>query len=74
MLTSTLPVWKPQLPPIEDVAPFAEPVRPQSEPADFDEPLWPVNCAIIVLAGIFVGIVCAQDGFYRLTAKRYRPV
>ena len=30
---------------------------------DFDEQLWPVNCAIIILAGFLVGIVCSQGNF-----------
>ncbi|NQT12602.1 MAG: hypothetical protein HQ582_07635, partial [Planctomycetes bacterium] len=34
-----------------------------SQAAGFDEQLWPVNCTIIVLAGVFVGIVCAQGNF-----------
>ena len=31
--------------------------------ADFDEQLWPVNSAIIILAGFLVGIICAQSDF-----------
>ena len=31
--------------------------------AEFEEQLWPVNCAIIVLAGVLVGILCARGNF-----------
>ena len=36
---------------------------PTDRAADFDEQLWPVNAAIIILAGFLVGIVCSQGSF-----------
>ncbi len=40
------------------------PVTPSPDrAADFDEQLWPVNAAIIILAGFLVGIICSQGNF-----------
>jgi len=36
---------------------------PIDRAADFDEQLWPVNAAIIILAGFLVGIICSQGSF-----------
>ena len=34
-----------------------------SKVADFDDQLWPINCAILILAGFVVGIVIATSDF-----------
>lgn len=34
-----------------------------SKVADFDDQLWPINCAIVILAGFVVGIVIATSDF-----------
>ncbi len=34
-----------------------------SKHADFDDQLWPINCAILILAGFVVGIVIATSDF-----------
>ena len=31
---------------------------------DFDDQLWPINCAIVILAGFIVGIVTAKSDFH----------
>ncbi len=46
---------KPSVQPPRKVAP--------RKAAGLDEPLWPVNVAIIVLAGFLVGVVCSQASF-----------
>ena len=35
----------------------------KSSLADFDDQMWPINCAILVLAGFVAGIVLAQSDF-----------
>ena len=34
-----------------------------SKAADFDDQLWPINCATLILAGFVVGIVIATSDF-----------
>jgi hypothetical protein len=38
-------------------------IAPAASSADFDEQLWPVNCALVVLAGFVSGVIVATSDF-----------
>ncbi|HYW78513.1 MAG TPA: hypothetical protein VE890_03015, partial [Thermoguttaceae bacterium] len=35
----------------------------RSKVADFDDQLWPINCAILILAGCVVGVIVGKSDF-----------